>query len=260
MARRKTITPEMRRHCDYLRRKALATSRIYGSRLKRFRNANIRKLLNFCADTAEPEQWAGIIDMSFTEPYMRDIIQGVFMSAGMDQARSTVRDLNKAKAAESDELESLWAVEIGSYAKEHAGEQVVTVAGGVKKTLRKILERRLLEDYSGVEKVVQAVMRDYREQDEWQVRRIIQTETMFALGKAGQVASDSLGVRYTKQWATSGLINTRDSHLAVDGVVVGQDEFFEVGGALLMYPHDSRPMVPAGEVVNCACSCIRMPD
>lgn len=256
---RKKITPAMRRHCDYLRRKAMATARIYGKRLAKLRSAQVKALLKKCSEIAPPEQWAGIIDTSFAEPYIRDIIPALYRETGLPQAKSTVRDMNKNKADESDILGLVWEAELDSYSRERAGELIVSVAGTVKSTLRGVLAERLLRDYSGVEQVVRDVYDVYTVQQEWEVRRIIQTETMMSLGKAGQVAADSLDIRYTKQWATSGLVNTRDTHLAVDGVTVDQDEPFRVGNSLLMYPHDTSLNAEAGEIINCACACIRMP-
>ena len=69
-----------------------------------------------------------------------------------------------------------------------------------------------------------------------------------------------------KQAAEQGLVNpdniqrvwrdasdgrVRDSHVSVDGTVVGMDEPFIVGGAPLMFPGD--PSGPAAEIINCRC-------
>ncbi len=52
-----------------------------------------------------------------------------------------------------------------------------------------------------------------------------------------------------REWQDSGLPNTRDSHLAMDGETVGLDEPYSNG---LMYPGD--PSGEASEVINCACT------
>ena len=104
--RRKTITPEMRRHCDYLRRKAMAVAKVYGARLRRCRHKAVRDTLEKCRDI-DPSEWAGLIDTSFSEPYIYDIVTGLYNATGLPQARSTVRDMNAAKADESNVLENL---------------------------------------------------------------------------------------------------------------------------------------------------------
>ena len=256
--KKRSISPERRRHCDYLRRKAMTVAKVYGARLRRCRHKAVRDVLAKCKDI-DPAQWAGVIDTSLSEPYLYDIITGLYRDTGLAQARSTVRDMNAAKADESTVLESIWYTAINSYAKERAGELIVSVTGTVKDTLRRILTDEMTKDTWGVEQLTQRIMRRYTEQEEWEVRRIAQTETMFSLGKASEIAADSLDIDYTKQWACSGLSNTRESHLAMDGVIVDKNELFNVNGSYLLYPHDTSLDPAAAEVINCACTCIRDP-
>jgi len=92
------------------------------------------------------------------------------------------------------------------------------------------------------------------------VRRIAQTETMIGMAHAGAVAADTLDVGFTKQWSAV-MIRTRESHLAMDGIEIDQDDLFEVGEerALMRFPHDDSFGAPAGEIINCACDVIRRP-
>lgn len=80
---------------------------------------------------------------------------------------------------------------------------------------------------------------------------------MIGTAQAGHLAAKSLDIRYTKQWCTSGLSNVRDSHAAVDGVTVDENEPFKLPGGLLMYPHDTSLGADASEIINCACDVIR---
>lgn len=258
---RRKVSDTVRRRQDYLRRKAMGTAKGYARRLARARRSEVRRVLDLCADTtSSPEEWAGIIDTSLSEPYLRDVVTGLYLSTGMPQARSAARDLSGAKASASDLLGNLWLAALEAYARERAGELVATVTGTLKETLRGILAECLVDGVDGVERLVGRIYGKYREIEEWQVRRIVQTETMVSLGEASRVAADSLDVGYVKQWACSGLANSRETHLAVDGVIVGRDEPFVVGGAPLMYPHDLSLSPPPGEIINCACSCVRIPD
>ncbi|MBQ6625815.1 MAG: hypothetical protein IIX27_00810, partial [Ruminococcus sp.] len=101
---------------------------------------------------------------------------------------------------------------------------------------------------------------DYGQIAEWMVRRIAQTETMIGMAHAGAVAADTLDVGFTKQWSAV-MIRTRESHLAMDGIEIDQDDLFEVGDerALMRWPHDDAFGAPAGEIINCACDVIRRP-
>lgn len=257
---RRRIDPALRRHMDYLRLKALRTSLVYERRLKVLRGREVRRVLGLCEESgADPEGWRGIIRANLAEPYVRDILAGLVQSTGLPHAASTVRDMNRAKADGSDAVRSLWAAALARYAEERAGELIVTVSGTLKDDLVGILNARLASGISGVERLTQDILSDYKALAEWQVRRIVRTETMMGLAKAGAAAAATLDIRYTKQWAVSGLNNSRDSHLAVDGTVVGQDEPFRVGDSYLMYPHDRSLGAAAGEIINCACCVIRRP-
>ena len=45
----------------------------------------------------------------------------------------------------------------------------------------------------------------------------------------------------------------------MDGVTVDEDEPFVLEGGMMMYPHDPSMGADAGEIINCACDCIRRP-
>jgi hypothetical protein len=172
-------------------------------------------------------------------------------------AKSTARDLNKAKAADDD---ALWLDELVAYADERAGANIVVVSGTLRENLINILRDEMVEEPGlGVEKLTKRIYEKYKELAKWQVRRIAQTEGMIAMADAANVAAGTLDVQFTKQWCISGLGNTRDTHELMDGVEVDQDEPFVLAGGNLMYPHDTGLGADASEIINCACSCIRRP-
>lgn len=60
-----------------------------------------------------------------------------------------------------------------------------------------------------------------------------------------------MGIRTTKTW-TARMVNTRDSHAALNGKTVYENEkFTTIWGNELAYPGD--PSAPAREVINCHC-------
>lgn len=258
--RRRHIDPALRRHMDYLRLKALRTARVYEARLKALRRREVRRVLALCKESgSSTDEWAGIIRTNLAEPYLAGIESRLIRDVGLPHARSTVSDMNRAKADGSEYLQTLWAAALEQYARERAGELIVSVSGTLKDDLVRILGERMAAGVSGIEKLTLEVFDGYRELELWQIRRIVQTETMMGLAKAGDAAAQTLDVKFTKTWAVSGLGNSRDTHLAVDGVTVAQDEPFRVGRSYLMYPHDHSLGAEAGEIINCACTCIRSP-
>lgn len=256
MAKKKRITPAERRHMDYLRKKGLQVGRIYEGKLIKARRGEVRRLLNLCRDS-NPSQWEMIIEAQLREDYLFDWYKGLYVAAGVPKAKSTARDLNKSKAAFED---GIWESELARYAEEQAGNRIVLVEGTLKENLVGIVRKQMLSDADmPIEKLARQIFSDYQQMELWQARRIAQTETMIGLADAGNIAARTLGVRFTKQWCTSGLANTRDSHLVMDGVIVEDDEPFQLEDCLMMYPHDSSLGAPAGEIINCACDVIRRP-
>ena len=114
----------------------------------------------------------------------------------------------------------------------------------------------------GIEKITQEIELDirskWRDARQWQIRRIVQTESLTAMSEAADVAIKSLGINYSKTWGISGN-NTRPAHIAMDGITIGQNEMFNVDGDIMEYPRDGRHGASAGNIINCRCYCIRKP-
>lgn len=256
--KKKHISAAERRHQDYLRRKGLKVGAVYEARLLKLRSQEVKRVLALCQDY-RPESWRTVIERELSEPYYEAWLTGLVTSAGVPQAQSVVRDLNKPKAAGS----SQWVSVLRDYAIRRVGESIVSVTGTFRDTLIGILTDEFLDTMvgEGIEAMTKRIYRSFRELEKWQCRRIAQTETMIALGEAAAAAADTLEVPFTKTWCTSGLSNTRDSHLLLDGVTVDQDEYFTVGESLsrMLYPHDTSSDPAAEEIINCACACIRSP-
>lgn len=255
--RKRRISSAERRHQDYLRKKGLAVGRIYEGKLLKARKAEVKRVLNLCREWNDPDSIETVINGQLDESgYYFDWQKGLFLNAGLPRAKSIVRDLSRAKA---EDVPGFWESELARYAEQRAGENIVSVTGSLKDKLVDITRGLMVEDTYGVEKLTQMIFKEYNTIAEWMVRRIAQTETMIGLAEAGDVAARSLDIGFTKTWAVSGLGNTRDSHLAMDGIEVDADEPFRLEDCLMMYPHDSSFGAPAGEIINCACDCIRRP-
>ena len=242
---------------DYLRRKGLKVGYLYESRLIKLRRKEVGRVLDLCKEHGDISLWGDVIQSYLDESYLFDWYKGLYVEAGLPRAKSTARDLSRGKASPE---EGYWESEIMRYAGEQAGEKIVLVQDTLKDNLVSIVRTYMQDDTQmPIEKLARKILHDYNSIALWQARRIAQTETMIGLAQAGEIAARSLDVGYTKQWATSGLMNTRDSHLAMDGVVVDMDEPFELVDCQMMFPHDSSLGAPAGEIINCACDVLRRP-
>lgn len=79
--------------------------------------------------------------------------------------------------------------------------------------------------------------------------RIARTETIGALNAGEHLSAELSGVVQSKEWLTQGDDRVRDSHAALDGLVVPIDESFDNG---LAYPGDQAG--DASEVIQCRCT------
>lgn len=86
---------------------------------------------------------------------------------------------------------------------------------------------------------------------EVRARTIARTEVIGAVNAGSYYEAKGLGVQ-TKTWLATEDSRTRPTHNRADDQTVGIDEMFEVGGALMRFPHD--PAAPAKETVNCRCT------
>lgn len=257
---KKKINNADRRHQDALRLSSMKVAGVYQSRLARNRRKELRRVLGLCQDLEDPAGIAPVLESQLNESgYLLKWWQGLFIDAGTPMAKAAAAGLKQAKAATED---NIWISTLRRYATERAGAEILTVTGTWKRTLIDLLTEILMEDVGnmGVELVTRELFRRYAGTlEKWQVRRIAQTETMIGAAEAGEAAARELDIDYTKTWCISGLGNTRETHELMDGVTVGKDELFQLPDCVMRYPHDTMFNPPAGEIINCACSCIRRP-
>ena len=259
MPGKKRISTAERRHQDYLRRKALQVASVYQVRLAKNRRKELKRVLALARDYTDPLMVTPVIEANLDESgYLGTWWQGLVTNAGLPVAKSTARDLRAAKAALEDDV---WLGALRNYATERAGQEIAVVSGTWKKSLVAIVQDLLSEDPTiGVEAMTRDLYSRYLGTlEEWQCRRIVQTEALIGAAQAADISAGTLSIGYTKQWCISGLGNTRASHELMDGVEVDQDEPFVLPGGMLMYPHDTSLGADAGEIINCACGCIRRP-
>ena len=258
MPKRKPISTSDRKRIAIVRLQGLAVANVYQGRLAKLRRAELRRVLSLCKQLDDTEDVPLVLEQEIREDYLMGWWQKLWMTAGPPAARDTAEELRQAKAAAED---NIWLQALRRYATQRAGENIVSVTGTWRESLVNLTRTLLGDDLGiGVEKLTQRIFRDYTGTlEEWQCRRIAQTETMIGMAEAGNVAAQTLEISFTKQWCTSGLPNVRESHQEVDGIIVDENEPFELPGGLLMYPHDTSMGADASEIINCACACIRIP-
>lgn len=97
----------------------------------------------------------------------------------------------------------------------------------------------------------------------WQALRIARTETTTASNYSAIIAGEVSGFVTEKVWISAQDARTRRppeshfNHYAMNGVKVGLNERFNVGGEKLLFP--GGPKGSAGNVINCRCTVAIIP-
>lgn len=258
----RAITAAERRYQDYLRQRGVRVSNTYTRLLVSYRRAELERVLRELARTTDPAMWEFAAGTYINEAgYLPGWYQGIITTAGLPQVSATAKALAGAAEAVTDAVQAGYFQQmLMDYATNRAGAEIVSVTGTMKEAVQKTIGKTIRENPDiGVEKLTKAIAEAYQPTNLWEARRIAQTEMMNGLAEADQQTADYLGIEHTKQWCISGVGNSRESHIAMDGVVVDADEPFQLDDCQMRFPHDTSTNPPAHQLINCACSCIRRP-
>lgn len=252
------ISPAYRRQEDLLRQKVLSASLPFEKKLSYHRTRLVSSIGKELAELP-PAEWEGYVRDMVKEPYLQKWFRDMYWAAGQPAGERAIRNFLNIKGDPTDSWE--WALQ--DWLKREAGNKIVIVEGSMKKWLTDYL-RLYLDEHSdlGVEQIVRNIegdlMKQWKGVREWQIRRIVQTESLTAMSEAADVAIKGLGIKYSKTWGISGH-NTREAHVVMDGITIGQLELFDVNGEMMEFPRDAKYGASASNIINCRCYCIRKP-
>jgi hypothetical protein len=249
------ISPSTRAQQTLMRQGVLSLSLPYEGKLLRRRTKVVASQVKALV-ALPPSSWLSHIEIS--EPYLYPMMREMYLNIGKVSSHTTV---NRFLSRKSDDM---WLTALDEWMNNNLGKRIksmsTTLVDWFTSTLSQVMEAN---QGLGIEALTQimtsTMLQRWGEVKEWQVRRVIQTETMTSLGVAADEAVRATGLDYIKTWCIAGL-NTRPSHEAMDGVTINGEECFQVGdGALLSYPMDSSYGAPPEEIINCSCTCIYLP-
>ena len=248
------ITPQIRANEKRKRLQALRIGRTYAPRLSKARQSELERVLRL-AKNYPIDDWETILPKKITERYLLRWYSDIFMGVGLPASREAVNEFMGRKA-------DIWEDTLSKWISKNAAKKVKIITNSFKDWFRGAIKEAIKDQTESIETMTKLLYDNvtsyYQEVQEWQVRRIVQTESLTALSVASDESIRALGVPFIKTWVISGN-NTRPSHLEADGQEVDQDEPFIVDGEELMYPRDSSMGASAGNIINCACTCISTP-
>ena len=202
---------------------------------------------------ADWEQAAVLNDQYFHDSYKK-----IYQTTGTYFAEKITAKL-KPKKAQND---NYWLQYFENYAKSKVGKRITWITETTEAEFKRITRNVIAEAVSGgwgEEKAGRELRKAIGISEKYRAERIARTETVSASNAGNIEGAKSLGMNLQKEWITAvdnrvrGLNpNDEFDHVSMNGVVVGMDEDFDVGGELLEYPGDPRGS--AGNVINCRCS------
>jgi len=139
---------------------------------------------------------------------------------------------------------------IDQYVARHGASHYMEIADDTRQRYVETVAEAVKENKSWDE-IRLAVVDEIGSMTESRAANIAMTETTKVYGAGGQAFREKFEVSY-KQWIAS-FVNTRDTHAAADGQVVGNDEYFSVGDDSMAWPGTGSS---AKENCNCACCAI----
>jgi len=128
---------------------------------------------------------------------------------------------------------------------------------GVTRTMADKIDTQLGMVLMGVQPVdmaITVITNILDEADRSRALAILRTEMSRANSIAGDLRKRSAATvlpGMKKQWRKGARKHPRETHSFADGQIQPLDQPFNIGGVLMMHPHD--PQAPVGEVINCGC-------
>ena len=250
------ITPQIRSNEKRKRLQALRIGRTYAPRLSKARQKEVERVLKL-AENYPIDEWEKVLPKKINEKYLKKWYSDMFLGVGLPAGREAVNDFLSRKAESN-----IWEDTLNKWISKNGGKKVKIMTEGLKDWFRGAIKEAIKDQSESVESMTKLlydnVTNHYKDVAEWQIRRIVQTESLTALSVAADESVRALGIPFNKTWVISGN-NTRPAHLLMDGVTIPEDEAFDVDGEQMMFPRDDSMGASAGNIINCACTCINTP-
>lgn len=253
---KKRLSIEDRTHAQRQRLQALKRGNKYASVIYRERKKELVKAIESLQNIPY-DKWLSSAPSLLQGEYMKKIVPDMYLTVGVPAAREAVNDFFQRKN-DND----FWYQRFLQFVETRAGKKVTTINDSYRDWFLDQLRDVMNESGSSVEVMTQAlfekIIDNYKDVMEWQVRRIVQTETLSALSYAQSESIKALDIPFLKVWGISGN-NTRPAHEVMDGVAVDDTELFIVGGEEMEFPRDDSFGASAENIINCSCFVQRVP-
>lgn len=243
-----------------MQRQSLLSANVLERKLYNARMSQLKSVINEL-ENIPVNKWVDYAPTLLNEPYLKEWFSKLYLTTGLPMAKMTVNNFLNRKSGTD-----IWEQSITNWISKNAGKKVTIINDSFKQFFSKELQTALdMSNEFGrlsVEQITtllyDRLKKDLPEIISWQVRRIVQTETLTSLSVAANESVKELNIGFTKTWGISGH-NTRPAHQEADGMTIDEGDLFTVDGELLEFPRDDSNGASAGNIINCSCFCIYSP-
>jgi len=210
-------------------------------------------------DYSDIQQRIGLV---VKEKPIRDVFERLYPDVGVYYALK-MRRYMESRVGKSDEWTDIWYRTMVNYGLTEAGMRITWITETSRGLILDIVRDVFAEVNTtgvGISQATDILHRELKKRygtiERWRAMRIANTEILTASNRGALEGAKSMGVPYRKIWSTSGR-NVRDTHQALEGVTVGENETFNVGGTPAVGPGAAN--LPPEEVINCKCTVLCEP-
>lgn len=150
---------------------------------------------------------------------------------------------------------------------EYFNSEILNTSEGITDTTREVIQRVLTEatiEGLALNKIVDLLTTESKTINRNRSRLIARTETVTATNRASFFGAAKTGLLYKKEWLSAGDKRVRPDHQMVNGSVIDMDDYFNVGGSMMLLPgartQKNGLEVPCKEVANCRCQVLYLPQ
>lgn len=199
-----------------------------------------------------------VISLNVNDEALEKSMFNLYKLIGLRYGKKVGADLNKFEREQKDIPFPLFSEKflrfISNYFLKEGGKKVRSLTETMTKKVLKIIKDASNDGLtqSQMAKLVQETVNKpnfYR----YNAMRIARTESLFALNSAKVVSFENNTFIVKKVWRQGGSRHPRADHSIMDGVEVGETEYFTLpNGERALYPGDKS--LSAEQVINCSCS------
>lgn len=217
-------------------------------------------------DNLTKDNYQALLNINITNEMVFKTIYKIHLEIGLEQGNRIIKSIQKEKiqTKNSPLFNRIFQESLIAFLRLNEGGNIVSIRQTLISAVIDFISSKLDENKT-LSEIVTCMLKSFGTKTglyRWQMIRIARTETTTSANHAAYLALDTNDFVVDKIWISTLDKRTRNAedtfdHLAMNGVTIGFNEYFEVPSIdgttqQLLYPGD--PKGSAGNIINCRCT------